>query len=246
MLEYQEFSSKYIGRRRLVSFLKALFPPEHGDHFEVHRRLDTWIVKAPRVLNDVSPSLYACLGEALTYDYHDHSLKLQILNYEKATWSISIGLLLGFAVSAKPGTRESERRVCVDSMSRLPWLRQHVHATGQINLDVRQGLRRIGWMMTILYNIFLCEISNFSALCGDDCCTGSPRSRRDQVVSHDSFGRRKVCIGVAIKLSLSSIVVDDSVFNTVATLTVRVFSQVSCVSGRHSYIATGISGVCMF
>lgn len=58
MLEYQEFSSRYIDRRRLISLLKALFPSDHGDRFEVYRRLDTWIVKAPYPLNDVRTSCY--------------------------------------------------------------------------------------------------------------------------------------------------------------------------------------------
>jgi len=49
-LEQQEFPSKYINRRRLISLLKALYPSDHEDRFKVYRRLDSWIVEAPRSL----------------------------------------------------------------------------------------------------------------------------------------------------------------------------------------------------
>jgi len=82
MLEYQEFPSKYIDRKRLISLLKALFPPEHGDRFEVSRRLDTWIVQAPRPLNDVRIPSYAGLRDLLrlTECYHRH--KLPVSSFE--------------------------------------------------------------------------------------------------------------------------------------------------------------------
>lgn len=48
----QEFSSKYIDRRRLTGLLHALYPSENG--IEVRRRLDTWVVKVPQRLDKVS------------------------------------------------------------------------------------------------------------------------------------------------------------------------------------------------
>ena len=58
-LPEQEFSSKYIDRRRLISLLKALnfLESENGQTFEVYRRLDLWVVRAPKLLDDVSTAL---------------------------------------------------------------------------------------------------------------------------------------------------------------------------------------------
>ena len=52
----QEFPCKYIDRRRLTSLLKMLNPSgnEEQQAFEVYRRLDLWVVRATKLLDQVS------------------------------------------------------------------------------------------------------------------------------------------------------------------------------------------------